>query len=299
MMRDEYFVQQVPEVFKECCSRIENESILAFPKNYQENFIQIAAKKFPTEFISFAAKHKELFECNVKDGNFDKCFETAKEAIDEYESSNDNFNSTFEKNLFSIKEDDLPEPLIVLKNDVTGQLKKSKSAIKKLKKDIEVLEDLVKQDYLTKLLNRKTFDEDIKSFIDNEYENGYLIVLDIDDFKNVNDTYGHSIGDKTLIFLSEVLKSEFRNDGVYRYGGEEFAILVEGIPLDSLLQRVESLMNKIRKSCLTHKGYKIKLTISAGVTKLRADDTSESFFDRADTMLLNAKTSGKDKLEFI
>lgn len=297
-MRESEFAKKTQSVFEQTVQKITDEHLLPFPKIYQENFIQVASKIYPKEFYAFAKEHQEMFECNVDNGVFDKCFATAKEAIEEYENSSSSLSKTFDRNLLGLDENSLTPNLIDLKNDVSSELKKSKVAIKKLKKDVEALQSMVKIDYLTKLLNRKTFDEDVEKFVNDKDENGYIIVIDIDDFKHVNDTYGHNIGDKTLVFLAEVLKTEFRNDTCYRYGGEEFAILIHNITKENLIKRVESLMQKIRKSCLSHKGFVIRLTISAGVARLQKDDTPESFFDRADAMLLKAKNSGKDKLEF-
>ena len=181
--------------------------------------------------------------------------------------------------------------------------KKLKLQEKKLLKTQQVLLEQVQKDPLTKLYNRRYFadvSKDILSISKREKSSICVIMADIDNFKSVNDTYGHLAGDKVLKEISRRLKSISReSDVIARYGGEEFIILIPNTELDGAQQFAE----KIRAS-IAYPPFKIdeklsiRVTISIGLTHMHIeeDSTIENIFIRADKALYEAKNSGKNRV---
>lgn len=125
-----------------------------------------------------------------------------------------------------------------------------------------------------------------------------VAILDIDDFKKVNDKYGHFSGDKVLCHFSSILK-EIEQDNTYtcRWGGEEFLIISTGMnSYQYLIDTVEKVREKILNSMIPVKDTKISISISAGIASFKYDDTMDDTILRADKYLYEAKNSGKNKV---
>lgn len=124
-------------------------------------------------------------------------------------------------------------------------------------------------------------------------------MLDIDNFKEVNDTYGHPAGDAILKTLSNILKSSFRvTDLISRYGGEEFVVLINNIDLDTGIKIAEKARKTIEKTDLFIPGHEDKLqkTTSIGIAEYHQNETIENFIFRVDTSLYEAKKAGRNKV---
>ena len=152
-------------------------------------------------------------------------------------------------------------------------------------------------DPLTAILNRRGFDQMLehKIFVSKRYLSELSIIFfDIDHFKNINDTYGHDIGDVILKELTTVIKEQIRESDVFaRWGGEEFVILLPMSSLSDALLLAEKLQTKIKD---THFSVVDHLTCSFGVTQLKQNDQVETFLKRVDEFLYLAKTTGRDKI---
>jgi len=158
------------------------------------------------------------------------------------------------------------------------------------------LEALVSKDPLTGLFNHRTLFEDLegarKTFEREKHSFGILL-LDLDHFKRVNDKYGHLVGDEVLIGLAHILHQQVRqSDRVYRFGGEEFVILIPGVDHKKLTLIAEKLRSKVDCDLLDPDGNSI--TTSIGGSILRPDESSDGWFHRADTALYTAKDSGRN-----
>lgn len=120
-----------------------------------------------------------------------------------------------------------------------------------------------------------------------------LIIIDIDYFKQVNDTYGHLVGDMVLIQLSKIISDNLRISDIFgRYGGEEFLIICPKTNKNSAFILAEKLRMIVKDFEFNKVGYK---TISIGIADLKRDDTIESLFEKADEALYEAKNSGRNK----
>ncbi|MGM0609342.1 MAG: GGDEF domain-containing protein, partial [Candidatus Muiribacteriota bacterium] len=121
-----------------------------------------------------------------------------------------------------------------------------------------------------------------------------LMILDIDYFKNINDTFGHQTGDKVLKELSELIQSIVRDsDYFFRIGGEEFAVLLP----NTSTKNADDSAQRIKSKTEQHNFTKVKkLTVSIGLTEYITNEDEDSFIKRADTALYKAKENGRNKV---
>ena len=170
--------------------------------------------------------------------------------------------------------------------------------IQELLKEREQLKVNLNTDELTKLNNRKKMNEDLKVFT-NQSNSSFLscVFIDADDFKKINDNYGHSVGDTVLVHLADKIKrySGVLNATAYRYGGEEF-VFFSFLNEKDLIKGLNDLRENISShSIFTNKGN-IKVTVSMGISFYRDTKNSEKMLVNADKALLYAKNTGKDKV---
>lgn len=121
-----------------------------------------------------------------------------------------------------------------------------------------------------------------------------LLVCDIDHFKSINDRHGHLAGDRVLRDFAHILKSTVRGtDAMIRWGGEEFVVVLKGCPLPAAMDLAE----RIRAKLHNYQDAEVdKVTVSIGVSHLNPDETLESFFNRGDAALYDAKHQGRDRV---
>jgi diguanylate cyclase (GGDEF)-like protein len=159
-------------------------------------------------------------------------------------------------------------------------------------------------DSLTGLYNYRFFQESLQRELSRASRSKSplsLIVLDIDNFKVINDGYGHAVGDKVIRHIADSISRHSRKANVVvRYGGDEFCIIVAEGDLDTARAVAERVLTEIRNSPYSDEAHGVPpqtLTVSAGVTTYRPEeDNAFSFFKRADENLLNAKRTGKDRV---
>lgn len=183
-------------------------------------------------------------------------------------------------------------------------IKKADIYEKRLEFEYKKLQDDTKklafEDTLTKAATRLKFDESLNNLIEiaNRFEEQKftLIILDIDNFKSINDTHGHDYGDFVLKTISHIVKKDIRSiDTFARWGGEEFVILS---PLSTKKESVK-LANRVRVDISRYKFSKVqKVTCSFGLVEFEKGDTEESIIKRADKLLYKAKLSGKNRVEY-
>jgi len=173
-----------------------------------------------------------------------------------------------------------------------------------MKRINEQLKNQAYTDPLTGLYNRRQFNEiseKIMTLNIDRRSQGSLIILDIDNFKNVNDTYGHTVGDKVLINLSNILKKILRNDDVcVRYGGEEFVLVLPFTDKNNAIFLADKIRMRIEEAKVKFDANEsLNYTISLGVTSiLPTDKDIDEVLHRADTALYKAKEEGKNKVYF-
>jgi diguanylate cyclase (GGDEF)-like protein len=155
---------------------------------------------------------------------------------------------------------------------------------------------LATTDFLTDVLNRRAFFENAQELCARAEIGGVLsiIMLDIDYFKRINDSYGHSAGDEALRAIAREIFKEGTIVG--RLGGEEFAMLLEGAPLSKAAEIAEILRLRLQELEIPIGQQTISLTCSFGVSQWQVDDTIDVLLRRADVALYQAKTNGRNRV---
>lgn len=196
--------------------------------------------------------------------------------------------------------------LEILKSQNENLIKKLEEYHKdvvRLNTELKIAKKEANIDFLTGLVNRRSFDralnEMIKDFIQREYSFS-LILMDLDDFKNVNDTYGHPAGDEVLREVAQLLRLFLRaNTLIARIGGEEFAIILPGVELENAVKVAGRIRKILENREIKFKNHIIKITASFGVTQVRKDDNLNTLYERVDKALYKAKNNGKNRVEFL
>ncbi|WP_029935795.1 GGDEF domain-containing protein [Thiomicrospira pelophila] len=181
------------------------------------------------------------------------------------------------------------------------QINDSTQIIKKLKSELEHVTTLAKTDSLTGIPNRRGFNELIEEQIKTVQSEGIslcMVLLDLDHFKKINDTYGHLVGDSVLRYIARTLHAETKgHDAIARLGGEEFVILLSDISYQNALNISEKIRHRIASKVLSVKGHTLplKFTSSFGVSQYKARESADQLFDRADRALYLAKQNGRNQ----
>lgn len=179
-------------------------------------------------------------------------------------------------------------------------------AVAKRTEDLQILNGKLKylasRDSLTDVLNRGSFFETAQQMLllsHRQKSTASFILMDLDYFKRINDTYGHFIGDKVLIHFTQTLQFFLRkSDLLGRVGGEEFAIFLPDTGLEGAFQLADKIRQAISYSTLEVEGQNVAYTVSLGVETSEADDQLiDELFKRADLKLYNAKDKGRDRVE--
>ncbi len=200
---------------------------------------------------------------------------------------------------FVIKPVRLEELLLRLK-----RVLKERDLTKERIRMMEKLQKLAVTDGLTKLYNSRSFYSQLETEVDrfNRYKHPLaLLLLDLDHFKDYNDTYGHLEGDKILVHFSQIIKSCLRaNDTAYRYGGEEFTVILPetgGDEAGTVAQRIRAALEAERFSPVN--GKKVKITISIGVTEYQLKEELSTFIQRADRAMYRSKQKGRNMVSML
>lgn len=151
-------------------------------------------------------------------------------------------------------------------------------------------------DPLTRIANRRTFDRMCREWLSSGRSQFVVALLDLDDFKRINDTHGHSVGDKVLMAVAQALKTSVRSsDLVARFGGDEFGVLASGVTLRQAEGRLKAVAAQLAKaSVIPDEDHGI--TVSCGIAEYSAGDTIDSLLHRADQALYDAKRHGKNRV---
>lgn len=180
------------------------------------------------------------------------------------------------------------------------QANEAEERVKKLEKELESVSELVREDQLTGTLNRRGMEDTLeREFKRTDRANNLISValLDIDNFKQLNDTLGHQGGDEALIHLTKVIKDTLRpTDSVARYGGEEFLIILPDTGMQAAMDIVERLQRELTKKFFMHNNERKLITFSAGVALRNENEDKDDLIGRADKAMYHAKQSGKNRV---
>jgi len=189
-------------------------------------------------------------------------------------------------------------------NELEFQLTSSSTQVAELRKNLDNVKKDALTDGLTGLANRKAFDKQIFNWVEEASTSGValcLIMLDIDRFKQFNDTYGHQTGDQVLRLVARTLMNGVKGkDMAARYGGEEFAVILPDTPLSGAVKVAEMLRKAVEDKEVINKTRNENLgqiTLSAGVAQYISGESVTNFIERSDTALYKAKNAGRNQVK--
>jgi diguanylate cyclase len=172
--------------------------------------------------------------------------------------------------------------------------------INELQGELDKASTLVRHDQLTGTLNRRGLEEAFEkeaARAQRRQSDLCVALLDIDNFKKLNDSLGHDAGDAALIHLTTVIKETMRpQDTIARFGGEEFIIIMPDTPIGDSKKALVRLQRELTKRFFLHNNEKQLITFSAGVTELRPEEAQATIIKRADEAMYQAKQTGKNRV---
>ena len=185
---------------------------------------------------------------------------------------------------------------------MTSQLDESRKEAQRLAEELKAVREEAHTDALSGLLNRRGFDLELERLLGRGGANPSLslIMLDIDNFKAVNDTYGHPLGDAVITAVGHFIRESVGASGTAaRYGGEEFAVLLPGLALDAAGQLAKGIRVRVEQGKIKRRSTDEPIggiTLSAGVAQWRTGDDAASLVERADQALYAAKRGGRNQV---
>lgn len=203
-------------------------------------------------------------------------------------------------------EDSIEKAYEIGGNDYIAKPLKPKELLARVKMQLELqsliqnLEYMSSYDSMTNIYNRRKFFELAEYKFDSQKDNLFAVMIDIDSFKNINDTYGHDIGDNVIKTIIKTIQSILPEDSVFgRLGGEEFAIVCNHENETKLYDLIELMRKKVDESALDVENETIHFSISVGIAKYQ-DGTNalDELLKEADKLLYEAKDTGRNKIIF-
>jgi diguanylate cyclase len=180
------------------------------------------------------------------------------------------------------------------------EVQEAENRIHMLESKLEQMSELVREDQLTGSLNRRGLDDVFEREVarsERRHTPFCIAMLDLDDFKKLNDTHGHLAGDEALIHLVKVVKETLRTmDVIARFGGEEFLIMLPDTPLEEAAQTITRVQRELTKQIFMHNNEKLLITFSAGVALRQPNEDQTALIKRADAALYRAKQAGKNRV---
>lgn len=304
--------QQLPIIIREITDIIHalSSQVVTEKKEY-EDFLLTLSQKLSQLDQQLRLNNDESLRAFQERQTMGQSVETTVKQLDASISDDQDLETT--KHSLGMTVDSLNQLIESSQRSDEDQFNQSQTQIRKLKRRIEIMEqesielrqNAIKsraqalRDPLTGLGNRQALNE----MLEKEYTrwqrykgNLSLVLWDLDNFKSVNDLYGHAAGDKVLKTLASVLQSQTRDaDFVARFGGEEFIGLFPETTLSDALLLSEKVRNKVKSAKFYYESTTVIVTVSAGIAQFSNDDTIDEVFNRADKALYQAKASGRDR----
>ncbi|MBA3030217.1 MAG: diguanylate cyclase [Desulfobacteraceae bacterium] len=275
--------------------------------------------KSKKKILDFIQRYKQYLEDREKE--FKEIIGLLTTAMADIGADNQEYHEKIQEKTDRIEKLTDLDDIKIIKNSIKQEVSEIRTAVnEKQKKDtqqisllsekVSVLEEALKKaeskslrDGLTGIYNRMAFDRKIKQMIDNQaVGNGAfsLLMIDIDDFKKINDQYGHPVGDRVILAVVRKFLSVFRTDDFSaRYGGEEFAVILAATPLKTAMKKAKEVCKSLastRYAVSSTGGQEIKVTVSIGVAQSAKGDTEGTVISRADKALYKAKNTGKNRM---
>ncbi|OIQ94718.1 diguanylate cyclase DosC [mine drainage metagenome] len=184
--------------------------------------------------------------------------------------------------------------------EMRRRVEETEKEVGRLQHELAETSEMVRMDPLTGALNRKGMDDALEREVARAMRHQAMLclgLLDVDNFKKLNDTYGHHAGDEALKHLAAVIRETLRpQDTLARYGGEEFLILLPDTTLDAAVQTLTRLQRELTRKYFLHENQKMLITFSAGAAELGPQEAAADAVKRADAAMYLAKRAGKNRV---
>lgn len=181
-----------------------------------------------------------------------------------------------------------------------AQAEAAEKRVHALEAELVRVSEQVREDQLTGMLNRRGMDDALTRELARARRTGKplsVVVLDVDNFKKINDTHGHAAGDAALVHLAKVIKHTVRpTDSIARYGGEEFVIILSETGLSEGVLVAQRLQRELTRKFFLHDQERLLITFSAGVTEYVIGEEADALVQRADKAMYQAKLQGKNRV---
>ncbi len=292
--------------------------------------VKFTSSEKPTRLEHFFEQYKNIVSSHInnsakstkeKESEFKEIINVLTKGISSINYENREFNTKINNHSEKLKEINRLDDIVKIKKEIMQEIEQVNVAIKvkeeqdtnllqMLSEKVAVLDDDLKKaktasmtDSLTGVFNRLAFDNHIDSLIEKmgmRLSTFSIMMIDIDNFKSVNDTYGHLVGDRVIISAVDGCRRNLRrNDFMARYGGEEFVIVLEGSPLKIAQRRANDICKTISSTPFVidkkTSNESLSFTVSIGASVFRKGDTALTVLNRADKALYIAKNTGKNR----
>ncbi|WP_025270169.1 diguanylate cyclase [Hippea sp. KM1] len=308
--------EKLSAIIKEALYRATKRNMVLTPFNYYKVFTEVALEYGLDE----AEIHKMLYgmadvsaaeleelkkrvleiATNVKDVtvNVEKSITESENTYDMTIRNIDEYKSRIDDSIASEL-----EKIKYINASLKAELEAARQVLEKQKMAIENIKELSLKDHLTGLYLRKYMNEvlDTALYNYNRYSKVFsIIMLDLDDFKKINDTYGHLAGDEVLKVIGSILKRITRRSDIpIRYGGDEFIVVLPETKLEDAITVAKKIRDKIASVTFKKDKMEFKCTASIGVTQVKDGDTVESLLERVDKALYQTKHSQKGEISVV
>lgn len=283
----------------------------SYPKYYEKIFREMLTDVDNPEITKLFQRYSQSSFGENADEELEKYIKLSKDSLKAFSSSNRSISKTVmaqsdyldsvrldEVNKAHVDYQKIMQSMLSFQGQLLEELRRSDEEIRRLETELEQALSESKIDPLTKLLNKRAFTSDMEQILyagsDRKLDMSILFI-DVDDLALINEEFGHLAGDKVLIFLANTFKNSVRDgDKVYRYGEEEFIIVLNRLAPEKSLEIANRIRSKIEISKLIYSEQMLKVTVSMGVAHHRDDDNISTILARAAEGLKLAKQSGKN-----
>ncbi len=313
----ERFYLTVARIAKKTLHHMVEHRIPMLPDIYSRHFYRYLAStdKESQEVIEDQQQGDLKEVCNQQDQGL-SIMKDLSAIIDKLDQVTGQHNEQLDNHLLNLKSSDKTTDLNQLKSEIIDELQTvvnsnteihynitaAQETVTRLQKKMEEVADMATIDELTGLYNRRALfsrlaEEHSRA---QRYDQGFsLLLIDIDDFKNVNDEHGHQVGDGILRGLGAFLRQNLRDsDFPARFGGEEFICLMPSTDIDQAVQAANKIIKLLSQSTLSSKkmGVALQITVSIGISTFAKEDELDNLIKRADDALYLAKRRGKNQV---
>lgn len=281
--------ETIKKISKETLNELNKADKLPYPFYYKEVFNSIAKEMKLLEQLN-----PKLLCINPSIN--ETILEATRKTLNHVQNTSKSIKISSENIVEEINEanpEEIREIVIKFSAFLINNIDKMENKIKALESELDKAYKDLLIDPLTKAYNRKALNKDFLQILPKKQNKDLdlaLAIIDLDNFKYINDTYGHLVGDFVLIKFVQIMKKLTRtSDKIYRYGGDEFIIVFNRTHLNFAIKTIERIIDKIRKIKLQYKENLISFRVSAGITSHKKGDNIDTFIQRADEALYEAK----------